>query len=118
MAVEVHVQRGGYWTTLYYGTGREPDQPKLSAKARAKLAAMLGSFDHVWRWKTIADPCAPVRRDERGRLVSAKRVEHPLSGRVGHRCRVVARGAMNSVMVEFEDGTRVVSSRYAVRRAT
>lgn len=32
------------------------------------------------------------------------------------RCRVVARGAMNSVLVEFENGERVVTSRNAVRK--
>lgn len=31
-------------------------------------------------------------------------------------CRVLARGAMNSVLVEFPDGFRVVTSRWAVRR--
>lgn len=65
-------------------------------------------FDHVWRWRTIADPFSPV----------GGRVEHPLSARVGHLCRVVARGRMNSVLVEFQDGTRVVASRYAVRRSS
>lgn len=32
------------------------------------------------------------------------------------RCRVLARGTMNSVLVEFEDGERVVTSRNAVRK--
>ena len=31
-------------------------------------------------------------------------------------CHVLARGRMNSILVEFEDGYRVVTSRYAVRR--
>ena len=31
------------------------------------------------------------------------------------RCRVIARGSMNSIMIEFEDGTRHVVSRNAVR---
>jgi hypothetical protein len=35
----------------------------------------------------------------------------------GRRCRVVCRGRMNSCLIEFEDGTRVISSRNAVRRA-
>ena len=35
--------------------------------------------------------------------------------RKGQACRVVARGRMNSIMVEFEDGHRVITSRYAVR---
>ena len=33
----------------------------------------------------------------------------------GRNCRIVARGTMNSILVEFEDGERVVTSRYAVR---
>ena len=39
-----------------------------------------------------------------------------LGHRKGQRCRIVARGNLNSAMVEFEDGTRVITSRYAVRR--
>lgn len=31
-------------------------------------------------------------------------------------CRIVAVGAMNAILVEFEDGYRAVTSRYAVRR--
>lgn len=31
-------------------------------------------------------------------------------------CRVIAVGKMNSALVEFQDGHRVVTSRYAVRR--
>jgi hypothetical protein len=37
--------------------------------------------------------------------------------RKGQPCRVTARGRMNSVCVEFPDGWRVITSRYAVRRA-
>ena len=40
-----------------------------------------------------------------------------LPDRKGRRCAVVARGRMNSIMVEFEDGLRVITSRFAVRRA-
>lgn len=32
------------------------------------------------------------------------------------RCRVVARGKMNSALVEFEDGQREIISRNALRR--
>jgi hypothetical protein len=52
-----------------------------------------GGFDHVWWWRS------------------------KLPERKGRRCRVLVRGAMNSVIVEFEDGVRVVTSRYAVRKA-
>jgi hypothetical protein len=31
-------------------------------------------------------------------------------------CRVVARGTMNSLLVEFEDGVRHVVSRFAIRK--
>lgn len=34
----------------------------------------------------------------------------------GRKCRVVARGRLNSVLVEFEDGERTVTSRFAVRK--
>jgi hypothetical protein len=37
--------------------------------------------------------------------------------RKGERCRVVARGRMNSALIEFEDGYRVVTSRNGLRRA-
>lgn len=37
--------------------------------------------------------------------------------RKGEFCRVLARGRRNSILVEFADGFRVVTSRYAVRRA-
>ena len=35
----------------------------------------------------------------------------------GRRCRLIARGSMNSILIEFENGERVVTSRYAVRPA-
>lgn len=34
----------------------------------------------------------------------------------GRRCRVIARGTLGSVLVEFEDGERTVTSARAVRR--
>jgi hypothetical protein len=39
-----------------------------------------------------------------------------LPERFGQACRVTARGALNSVRVEFEDGFTVITSRWAVRR--
>jgi len=39
-----------------------------------------------------------------------------LPERKGQECRVLVRGRMNSILVEFADGYRVVTSRYAVRR--
>lgn len=40
-----------------------------------------------------------------------------LPERKGHPCEVLARGAMNSIMVRFPDGYVVITSRYAVRRS-
>jgi hypothetical protein len=54
-------------------------------------------YDYVWFWK--ATPMRPVDRK-------------------GQRCRVVSRGAKNTVLVEFPDGSRVTTSRHAVRRCT
>lgn len=39
-----------------------------------------------------------------------------LGERRGQRCRIVAVGKMNAALVEFADGYRVVTSRYAVRK--
>lgn len=52
-------------------------------------------YDHVWYW--------------RSRLPERK----------GQRCRILVRARrMNSILVEFQDGYRVVTSRYAVRKAS
>jgi len=42
------------------------------------------------------------------------RTRHP--ERFGTRCRVLARGKMNSCLVEFEDGFKTVTSRNYVRK--
>jgi len=47
---------------------------------------------HIWFWKTR------------------------LPERKGQLCRIIARGKMNSALVEFEDGYKVITSRYAVRK--
>jgi len=49
-------------------------------------------FDHIWFWRS------------------------KLPERKGQPCRVIVRGRMNSILVEFVDGFTVVTSRYAVRR--
>lgn len=62
--------------------------PQIRSGRRNRGAAMT----HIWFWR--------------------KR----LPERKGSRCRVLARGKMNSILVEFEDGWKVVTSRYAVRK--
>lgn len=49
-------------------------------------------FDRVWHWRVN------------------------LPERKGQRCRILARGTMNSALIEFEDGVRHVCSRFAVRK--
>ena len=52
---------------------------------------------HVWAWG----------------LCNGKYPE--LGKRKGQLCRVLARGKMNNILVEFEDGYRTVSCRWAVQ---
>lgn len=54
---------------------------------------MSGDFPYVWRVKTR------------------------LPERQGQRCKVTARGGMNSCRVEFPDGFKVITSRNYVRKA-
>lgn len=42
-----------------------------------------------------------------------KRIEY--KGRI---CKVIARGRMNSVLIEFENGERTVTSNYALKKVT
>jgi len=41
-----------------------------------------------------------------------------LPDRFGQLCRVLAVGKLNSALVEFEDGYKVITSRYEVRRVS
>jgi hypothetical protein len=50
-----------------------------------------GEATHVWHWRS------------------------KLAERKGQRCRILARGRMNSILIEFEDGYRVITSRWAIR---
>lgn len=45
------------------------------------------------------------------------RVRTRLPNRKGTRCQVLARGKMNSCLVQFEDGYKVVTSRNYLRKA-
>jgi hypothetical protein len=45
------------------------------------------------------------------------RIKTRLPERRGQRCRVLARGRLNSCLVEFSDGVRVVTSRWSIRKA-
>ena len=44
------------------------------------------------------------------------RVKTRLPERFGKPCRVLARGKLNAVLVQFADGVRVLTNRWYVRR--
>jgi hypothetical protein len=56
------------------------------------------------------------RRDPERTLTHVWRIRTNLAERHGDACRILARGKMNSILVEFADGTRHIVSRHAVRR--
>jgi len=58
---------------------------------RLETTHMLTIFPYVYRWN---------RQD-----------------RKGQRCRLIARGKMNSICVEFGDGYRMITSGNAIMRA-
>jgi hypothetical protein len=67
---------------------------------------VTGPFPYVWHWhqKPGWDRSSPPR------LFDRDRKDEP--------CRVVARGTMNSALIEFEDGWRTVTSRGGLRKAS
>lgn len=70
----------------------------------------MGGYPYVWFW----------RQREGWAVTAAGDVQPPRvfdRCRKGERCRVLARGTMNSAAIEFEDGYSVVTSRSGLRRA-
>lgn len=68
----------------------------------------------------FAPPLGPVgpRKDPEPTLDHVWRLRCRLGDLHGNPCRILARGKMNSILIEFADGTRHIVSRYAVRRRT
>jgi hypothetical protein len=64
------------------------------------------TFPYVWVW---TQPLTPLYGERTSGWFDRDRK--------GMRCRIVARGALNSAMLEFEDGYRVVTSRSGIRKA-
>jgi hypothetical protein len=60
----------------------------------------VAAFPYVWAWRD--NP--PKRCFDRDRK--------------GEPCRVLTRGKMNSCLVEFPDGHRVITSRSGIRKRT
>jgi hypothetical protein len=68
----------------------------------------MPDFPYVWswRWRTWHLPGMTVKVPWFGDSVE----------RAGQRCRVIVRGGMNSALIEFDDGYRVVTSRGGLRK--
>jgi hypothetical protein len=60
-------------------------------KLRKRKKSMNDLFPYVWFWRKF------------------------LPERKGCLCRVLARGKKNAILVEFEDGYKVITMRYAAR---
>lgn len=72
---------------------RAANGPGQSIYMEEKMSTM--KFDRVWYWNPNRSSCL----DRKGQV-----------------CRILARGAMNSQLVEFRDGFRAVVSRNATRK--
>jgi hypothetical protein len=100
-------------------TFREEVDPRVAGFYcdRGHAPVMLGrSAVLVWRWRTAQDPDRPhPKSTTRGHAALARRIAHPLAGRVGQRCRLLAQGSNGNRLVEFEDGFRTVAPLYATR---
>lgn len=67
---------------------------------------------------TMTQPEWPYVWRVRTRPLSRFPATWPPSGeRLGQACRVLARGRMNSCLVEFQDGAQFVTSRNYLRKA-
>ena len=87
-SVDTAARRDDVRSGVSPGLGVSPPSKNL----RAAGAGPAGVPVYLWHW--------------RARLPERK----------GQPCEVLARGSMNSILVRFADGFRVVTSRYAVRR--
>jgi hypothetical protein len=75
------------WLRVRAGDGHRHD------RSAAHLSGVWRRrVSHTWRWRKY------------------------LPERFGQPCRIVAVGRMNSALIEFADGYRVITSRYAVRK--
>lgn len=63
-----------------------------SCEIRKPLTQTVSSMTNIWYWKSR------------------------LPERKGQTCKILAFGKMNSILVEFQDGYKVITSRYAVRK--
>ena len=86
---------------------------------RSRLRRLQRSVTNGLKWseamakKTAAKPKTPGDKYE---FVWHWHKKH--GDRHGQRCRILTRGKKNSILVEFEDGFRTVTSGYAIRRPT
>ena len=86
--------------------GLDEDALLPAAGLVLELEQVVSTYPYRWAW-------GPKPGYDRGSLPRMFDRD-----RKGERCRVLARGRMNSALIEFEDGYRVVTSRNGLRRAS
>lgn len=87
---------------------------EASLCAHAVTVAELFSTSRETRARARA--AAPTTSISGAELVTRYVFRWNRLGRKGQPCRLIARGTMNSCLLEFDDGFRVVTSRNALRR--
>ena len=68
------------------------------------------AFTHQWRWRRVKDPYRPIEGEH------SRYIPSPFAHRFGDALREVARGRNGNLLIEFEDGERVVAPRHTIRR--
>ena len=76
---------------------RHRDLKRKNCKLRDRAEMTSEAYPYYWSWGNPEKyPVLGLRKD--------------------HRCKVLVRGRMNSALIEFEDGYRVVCSRSGIRK--
>jgi hypothetical protein len=93
---------------------KKKDLIPTHAVARCEVCSACG----VMYGGMCAACCKEKQRAEDQPFDRYWRVRRTLPDRYGQRCRITARGTMNSCRVEFEDGFWAIVSRWSVRKIT
>lgn len=64
----------------------------------------------------VVDPIANAGNTTSAQFTHFWRIRKWHPERHGQPCRVLARGALNTVLIEFQDGQRMTTSRWFIRR--
>jgi hypothetical protein len=73
-------------------------------------------YPYIWTWDECSG-CVHKRKKPRECPPGCSGLHPAWNGRKGKRCRVVARGAKNTGVLEFKDGYRTTVDRRGLKRA-